>query len=188
MPDIDLILWDKVKSGNKEAFEILFRKYHTMLCLYSRRFTADMEIAREVIQDLFIYFWEHRLEIEIRYSFKSYILCAVRFNSIRRINKERRGDVSLENLPEMSEMEEFHDHLEYAELQEKILDAIATLPEQCKKVFLLSRRQKLKYSEIAETLQISVKTVEAHISKALKIIQNYLEQHLSLFIIFLNLF
>lgn len=184
MPDIDLLLWGKVKSGNREAFEILFRKYYPMLCLFSRRFTDDMEIAREVMQDLFIYLWEHRAEIEIKVSLKSYLLSAVRFNSIRRAQKERRGDISIDSISEISNDAVFHDHLEYAELQEKIMEAIAGLPDQCKRVFMLSRDKQLKYSEIAHQLQISVKTVEAHISKALRLIQIHLEQH---FITFLTI-
>jgi RNA polymerase sigma-70 factor (ECF subfamily) len=182
MPDIDIILWGRVKSGSKEAFEILFRKYYPVLCLFSRRFTNDLEISREVMQDLFVYLWEHRADIEINYSLKSYLLSAARFNSMRRIQKERRGDISIDNAPELPTYDT--DYLEYAELQEKILDAVSELPDQCKRVFLMSRNRKLKYAEIAQQLGISVKTVEAHISKALRLIQIHLKQH---FITFLTI-
>ncbi len=187
MPDIDIVLWDKVKANSREAFEVLFRKYYPMLCLFSRRFTGDMEMAREVMQDLFIYMWEHRAEIEIKVSLKSYLLSAARFNSIRRLQKERRGNVTLDKLSELPEDGAFYDHLEYAELQEQILEAISSLPDQCKRVFLLSRDQQLKYSEIASQLEISVKTVEAHISKALRLIQNHLEQTFLLILILLSI-
>lgn len=181
MPDIDLLLWNKVKSGDTEAFELLFRKHYPMLCLLSKRFTNNMDISREVVQDLFIYLWEHRNDIDIT-SFKAYLLRAVKYNSIRRIQNEKRLSVKMDNLPELSEDPVFFDHLEYAELQEKILEAISNLPEQCKKVFKLSRFQDLKYAEIAQQLNISVKTVEAHISKALRLIQNHLGSNFTTFL------
>ncbi len=175
MHDIDIILWEKVKLSDSEAFELLFRKYYLMLCLFSRRFTNDITTSREIVQDLFIYLWERRVETPINSSFKSYILRAVKYNSIRRLENDRRQGVRMDFLPENTEDAVFFDHLEYAELQEKIMQAIDSLPEQCQKVFKLSRFQLLKYSEISQKLDISVKTVEAHISKALRIIQNYLD-------------
>jgi RNA polymerase sigma-70 factor, ECF subfamily len=175
MPDIDLLIWDKVKLGDTKAFELLFRKYYPMLCLFSRRFTNDISTAREVVQDLYIYLWEHREDTKINTSFKSYILRAVKYNSIRRIDNQRRQGVSMDHLTEFTEDASYYDHLEFAELQEKILEAIASLPDQCKHVFKLHRFHQLKYSEIANKLDISTKTVEAHISKALRLIHTYLD-------------
>lgn len=186
MPDIDSNLWERVKSGNKDAFEDLYRRYYPVLCLFSRRFTGSMDSSREVVQELFIYLWEHRAEMVIKHSLKSYLLGATRYNSIRRAEKNRR----FEMLPDFEiepENATFHDHLELAELQGKILEAISRLPDQCKKVFYLSRDKNLKYSEIAQKLGISVKTVEAHISKALRLIQHHLGNHLISIILFLNL-
>lgn len=84
-------------------------------------------------------------------------------------NRKRSG-ILLENIPEYNSDSEFTDHIEYAELQDRILKTIESLPEQCKLVFMLSRFENLKHAEIALQLNISIKTVEAHISKALKIL------------------
>jgi RNA polymerase sigma-70 factor, ECF subfamily len=188
MPDNDLLLWDKVKLGDTEAFGLLFRKYYPMLCLFSRRFTNDLQTAREVVQDLFILLWEQQNDIKIKTSFKSYILRAVKYNSIRRVENERRRGIRIDHIPENMEDGAFYDHLEYAELQMIILEAIASLPDQCKKVFTLHRFHQLKYSEIALTLDISVKTVETHISKALRLIQNYLDKKFLIILVILFFF
>lgn len=172
MADIDLLLWNKVKSGDTEAYELLFRKYYPSLCLFAKRYVNDMDTAREVIQDLFIYLWEQRKELTVRQSFKSYVFRAAQYNCIRRKENDRKTGVPMSVLPETTyEDVTFHNNLEYAELKEKIMESIDGLPEQCQKVFRLSRFDQLKYSEIALQLGISVKTVETQISKAMRMIQ-----------------
>jgi RNA polymerase sigma-70 factor (ECF subfamily) len=161
-------------EDDSRAFEILFRKYYPVLCLLSKRYTHDMTTSREVVQDIFIYLWEQRKELEISTSLKSYLSAAVRYNSIRRLNDYHKVIILTDKLPDNSR--ELHDHLEYAELQTSILEAIETLPEQCRKVFIMSRFDELKYSEIAQQLKLSVKTIEAHISKALRLIQAHMDK------------
>jgi RNA polymerase sigma-70 factor (ECF subfamily) len=175
-PEIDLFLWSKVRTGDKEAFELLFHKYYSVLCILSKRYTDDISLAREVIQSLFIYLWEHRTELTITSSLKSYLFQATRYNSIRYMEKGRKRGTHLDKLPE-KEDRNFFDHVEYAELQGKILETIESLPQQCKRVFTMSRFDQLKYADIAEKLDISIKTVESHISKALRILENNLSQY-----------
>jgi RNA polymerase sigma-70 factor, ECF subfamily len=175
MPDIDLLIWDRVKSGDAGAYEILFRKYYAGLCLFAKQYTLDMSLAKEVVQDLFLYLWEYRRELAIHTSVKSYLYRAVRFNSIRKHENERKWIIPMDMLPE-SDDGDFFDNMEYAELQEKILDAIESLPEQCQKIFKLSRFEQMKYAEIATHLNLSVKTIEAQMSKALKIVQQALTE------------
>lgn len=174
MQDQELFLWSRVMEDDSRAFEILFRKYYPVLCLLSKRYTHDMTTSREVVQDIFIYLWEQRKELEISTSLKSYLSAAVRYNSIRRLNDYHKVIILTDKLPDNSR--ELHDHLEYAELQTSILEAIETLPEQCRKVFIMSRFDELKYSEIAQQLKLSVKTIEAHISKALRLIQAHMDK------------
>lgn len=175
--DIDLFLWSKVKTGDKESFELLFDKYYTLLCLLSKRYTHDISAAREIIQNLFIYLWEHRVELNITISLKAYLLRAVKYNSIRYIEKDRKIGIRMNSFPDTDHDTEFIDHIEYAELQEKILETIDALPDQCKKVFKMSRFEQLKYADIAQRLAISVKTVESHITKALRILQEKLQEN-----------
>lgn len=165
----DSIKWAGVQDDDPKAFEALFRKYYYTLCLLSKRYTHDMTTSREVVQDLFIHLWENRKNIKVTSSFRSYLASAARFNSIRRVKSDQKLVIFTDVLPDNSQ--ELNDHLEYAELQASILRSIDGLPEQCRRVFELSRFEMLKHSEIARRLEISVKTVEAHIGKALKHIQ-----------------
>ena len=176
-PEIDLFLWSKVKQGDKEAFELLFNKYYSVLCILSRRYTEDISASREIIQSLFITLWEHRADLNINTSLKSYLCQAAKFNSIRYVEKDRKKGLHMQEIPENEQDEVFFDHVEYAELQGRILETIDTLPEQCKKVFTMSRFEQLKYADIAEKLDISVKTVESHISKALRILETHLSRY-----------
>jgi RNA polymerase sigma-70 factor (ECF subfamily) len=177
MPVIDLLLWSKVKSGDTEAFELLFKKYYPQLCILSRRYTNNINDAREVVQKLFIYLWEHRDELTVNFSFRSYLYRAIKYNSIRYIENDKKTGIRMDVLPENDQSREFFDHIEYAELQGKILETVNALPDQCKKVFMLSRFEQLKYAEIAEKLNLSVKTVESHITKALRILHENLNDY-----------
>jgi RNA polymerase sigma-70 factor (ECF subfamily) len=177
MPDMDLFLWSKVKTGDKEAFQLLFEKYYSVLCLLSKRYTHDLNKSREIIQSLFIYLWERRNELSIAVSLKSYLFQAVKFNSIRYLKNDRKIGIRMDTFPEADQDKEFFDHIEYAELQGKILETIDSLPEQCQKVFKMSRFEQLKYTDIAQRLDISVKTVESHISKAIRILQDNLNNY-----------
>ena len=174
MPDIDIILWSRIQSGDKQVFEILFQKYYATLCLLSKRYTKDTASARDVVQALFIRLWEQRADIHIEVSLKAYLFRAVKYNSIRYLDNDRKIGIRMDEIPENGNDPEFFDHIEYTELQRVILDTVETLPEQCRRVFTMSRFENLKHADIAEKLNISVKTVESHITKALKILHENL--------------
>jgi len=183
MQEEDLQLWLSVQDDDPKSFELLFRKYFYTLCLLSKRYTCDITTSREVVQDLFIHLWEHRKKVEIKTEFRSYMASAVRFNSIRRIRNDQKVVIYTDRLPDNSP--ELADHLEYAELQAAIVRAVEGLPNQCRRVFELSRFEQLKHSEVAARLEISVKTVEAHIGKALKCIQQEIESFIILLVLWL---
>lgn len=178
----DNSLWENVKLGDIKSYELLFRHYYPTLCIFAKKYTNDLTTAREIIQDLFIHLWEHRERLRINTSFKAYIYQAARFNSIRRIENARLSNITLDEIPEPES--EFFDFMEYAELQEQILKAIESLPPQCSKIFKLSRFEQLTYIQIAKQLNLSVKTIEAQISKALRVIQHSIEGYLFLLIYF----
>lgn len=120
MHDCELILWNRVRADDTKAFESLFKQYYPKMCLFANRYTHDITTSREIVQDVFIHLWEHRKELEIRSSFRSYLASAVRYNSIRRLGNNKATTL-MDILPEPDQ--EFHDHLEYAELQAAILKA-----------------------------------------------------------------
>jgi RNA polymerase sigma-70 factor (ECF subfamily) len=176
MPEIDLLLWNKIKSGDSSSYELLFQKYYHLLCLFSKRYTNNFDLSREIVQDLFVHLWENRIDLNISVSLRSYLLTAVKYNSLRRVQNNRKQGICLDPLPDI-ETVEFQDNLEYAELQERLSAAIDSLPHQCQKIFKMSRYEHLKYSEIANTLGISVKTVEAQISKALRMLHEVFKEY-----------
>jgi RNA polymerase sigma-70 factor (ECF subfamily) len=176
----------RIKLGDEQAFELLYRRFYVQLCAFANKFLNDPETSQEIVQDVFAKIWEGREEIDPGDSIKAYLFKIAQnlsINSLRRKKIESRyieiyKIVYLENL-------EFpaYESLMVKELEENIANSIGKLPSQCRKVFELSRIEGLKYSEIAENLNISIKTVEAHMSKALKSLKIELSDFLNLLLI-----
>lgn len=179
----DVFIWNKLKTGDKQSYELIFKMYYPQLCLFANKFTKDFDLAREVVQDLFVYLWENKHTLHNKSSIKSYLFAAVRFNSIRRFNSQGRKTNIIKDIPEDALEINFFDEIEYAELQEVVYTTIESLSPQCKKIFKMSRFDNMTYSKIAKALNISQKTVEAHMTKALKTIQKSLDDYLLLMII-----
>jgi RNA polymerase sigma-70 factor (ECF subfamily) len=177
-----------LKEGNETAFEMLFRTYYKPLCNYAYSFLNDPDEAEEVVQSAFIGVWDKRSSIEIQSSMKSYLYRMVRnscLNVIKHANVKKQhvkyalaGGEPMDESASQSVMSQ--------ELELKIQEAMKQLPEQCRLVFQLSRFEELKYSEIAGQLNISVKTVENHMGKALKIMRSQLKDYLPLFLFFMK--
>ena len=177
-----------LREGSESAFEMLFKTYYQPLCHYAYSFLNDKDEAEEVVQSAFITVWDKRQSIEIQTSAKSYLYRMVRNACLNNIKHEKvknahakhelaGGEPAYEGASEL---------LVSSELENRIMEALKILPEQCRLVFQLSRFEELKYAEIAEQLSISIKTVENHMGKALKIMRHQLKDYLPLFIIFMK--
>lgn len=136
---------------------------------------ADKQIAEDLGQEVFMDLWNKRKQLMIKTSLGAYLSKAI---SNKTLNHLRDNKIKLAPEDKILQMPSVggsvQQSMESDELQIKIKAAIATLPERCRMVFVLSRYQQLTYSEIAENLDISVKTVENQISKALKILKEKL--------------
>lgn len=174
--------------GGITAFEMLFRTYYQPLCNYAYTFLQDREDAEEIVQSTFLMVWEKRDTLAIRTSVKPYLYAMVRnacLNVIKheKIKQRYAGE-------EIALADRSHDAVNHTiatnELEHRIKEALEELPEQCRLVFKLSRFEELKYAEIAEQLNISIKTVENHMGKALKIMREQLKDYLPLILVFLN--
>lgn len=163
-------LLSKIKEGDKNSFKLLFDLYYTDLCRFALAYLKDPDNAEDVVQNFFISFWEKRESLTINTSIKSYLFSSVRNRSLNYIRDNSKfadiDDEFLSNQPSGSI--EADSMIDTDNLEEKIRGAIEKLPVKCKEIFLLSREQNLSYKQIAERLQISVKTVENQISIALK--------------------
>ena len=176
------------KEGNVSSFEIVFKKYYNPLCNYAYSYLHEREEAEEVVQSSFLNLWEKRKKLEIKISFKSYLFMMIRnacLNKIKRSNLIRKHHVEVEAFMEVSRNVTM-EKVVSVELEEKVEQSIQSLPEQCKLIFKLSRFEELKYEEIAKQLNLSVKTVENQISKALKIMRRELKEYLPLILLTIN--
>ncbi len=173
-------------AENQEAFfEDLFHTYYKQLCRFSFRIVHDKDLAEDVVQTCLINFWQKRDSLSIQTSFKSYLFRSVYNRSINeylRTKKHTNEEISVLNETSGSPVDDPLLLIEAQETQKKIDAGIAAMPDGCRTVFMLSREEQLSYKEIAEMLQISVKTVENQMGKALRILREHL---LSLFLAFL---
>lgn len=175
-------MYEALKQGQETAFEMIFKTYYQPLCRYAWSFLSDKAEAEEVVQSAFITVWEKRTSIDVQTSFKSYLYRMIRnacLNVIKHSKvKQQHAAHALAGGEPM--YEPVTDAVHSSELEQRISDAIKTLPEQCRLVFQLSRFEELKYQEIADQLNISVKTVENHMGKALKMMRLQLRDYLVL--------
>jgi RNA polymerase sigma-70 factor, ECF subfamily len=179
---------ETLRQGNESAFEMIFRTYYQPLCRYAYSFLQDKEEAEEVVQSAFITIWEKRTTLSIETSFKSYLYRMVRNTCLNVIKHEKVKQQHVAHELAVTEVayEAVTHKVQAAELETRISEAMKTLPEQCRLVFQLSRFEELKYQEIADQLNISVKTVENHMGKALKLMREQLKDYLPLFLIFMK--
>lgn len=161
---------------NKKAFKETFLKYYTPLCNYAANNLRNIGHAEDIVQEVFLTLWEKNEAIELtgtmeQYLFKSVknkILEFVRFHQ----NYERHKAKSIEELMDKENVADVTDTYMKLEL---INNSLRHLPPKCKNVFVLHKFKGLTYAEIAEVQKISVKTVENHMLKALKILRTHLK-------------
>ena len=174
-----------IREGNERIFEEIFRKYYQSLCNYANSILKEMDEAEAVVQNLFLSIWEKRSDLEISISLKSYLYRAVHnhcLNRIKHLKVREEYQQYAVNFYDAS-YESVSQTVMKNELETKIEEAIKKLPEQCRLIFRMSRFEELKYHEIAEQLELSPKTVENQIGKALKILRVELAEYLPLNII-----
>jgi RNA polymerase sigma-70 factor, ECF subfamily len=175
-------------TGDITAFEMLFKNYYQPLCNYAYTFTQDKDEAEEVVQSTFMSFWEKRESLQIQTTVRPYLYAMVRNSCLNLLKHEKiKQKHAGEALALTDPTHESVAHDVYgSELEVQIHKALEKLPEQCRLVFKLSRFEELKYAEIAEQLDISIKTVENQMGKALKIMREQLKDYLPLLIVLMN--
>jgi RNA polymerase sigma-70 factor (ECF subfamily) len=172
---------------DKPGFEELFRSFFPGLVLFAQKYVPDQDTAKDIVHNVFINLWEKREQIDTSSTLKSYLFTSVHnrcLNHIRDQKKFVKEEAQMENL-NSSLFAVGTDNLEERELEKRIFEALQALPEKCREVFELNRFEELKYAEIAEKLGISIKTVEAQMSKALRILREKLIDYLTILILFI---
>lgn len=178
---------DSIKTLDKAAFEELFRSYFTPLCSFAQKFVRDADEAKDIVHNVFINLWNKRKEIDLETSLKSYLFQGVHNRSLNYIrdNKKLVQFDAPQNKAELGKYLESRDHLVSSEAESRINRALDDLPDKCREIFLMNRFDGLKYREIAEKLNISIKTVETQMSRALKSLRERLSDMITVLIIML---
>lgn len=175
---------------NRKDFEALFNDHYSRLCAYAYNFLKEQEGSEEIAQEVFFKLWINRTDIKIESSMESYLYRSVRnacLNLIKHINvREKYKEHNQEEIEYSEQID--RDPMNASELELKIRASIDLLPEQRKKIFILSRYEQLKYKEIAEQLGLSVKTVENQMGKALQFLRKELAEYLPLILLFFHQF
>ena len=172
----DIHIFEKIKKGDNVAFSQLFDEFYTPLCFFANRYIADLDKSRSLVQQVFVDLWIKHEQLKIHSSPKSYLYQSVKNRAIDYLRKEKKNipfSISSEN----NGSTPFLDLVEEAELIEKINKAINQLPEKCREIFILCRFENMKYTEIAEKRNISVKTVEMQMGIALKKLRQSLSDY-----------
>ncbi len=176
----------RINKGNEEAFEVLFELYYNKLLYIARNYISSKEDTEEIVQDVFVKVWKNRKNITT--NINGYLFKVTKNTCLDYLRQKKH---KLNSSGNIVQLEAFINYAALSdqnaasilekELEKKIQDSIELLPKKCKQVFVKSRIEGLKNREISDELDISVKTVENHMSKALKHMRLHLREFLSFF-------
>jgi RNA polymerase sigma-70 factor, ECF subfamily len=160
----------RIREGDAHQFESLFRSSYVSLVRFAMTIIKDRDTAEEIVQDLFFKLWRDREKLRIESSLNGYLFRSVHnrclhFIEHKKIVEKYSAEMAYSQTETRDNPSEI---LQYKELQEKVTRIIERLPDRCGRIFYMSRFEGLKYSEIAQKLSVSVKTVEANMGRALK--------------------
>ena len=179
MPD-DIIVFKKIKEGDIKTFEKVFRQFYTPLCIYASSITDRNEVSEEIVQDVFYNIWKDKENIQIQNSIKNYLYGAVKNHSLRYrehlLVQERHQEYVWNYRSEETDMSP-QDLLEYNELEGVVTNILKKLPERRAQIFNMHRMDGKKYKEIADFFSISVKTVEAEMTKTYQALRQGVKQY-----------
>jgi RNA polymerase sigma-70 factor (ECF subfamily) len=171
----DRVLLQSVQSGDEGAYDSVFRTWYPILVRVANALLRDVDAAEEVAQEVMLELWRRRHVLDADVPLRAYLLRSIRnraLNHLRHLNVRRQSESDIEatyDAPIGADQP-----VVAKELAAAVQEALRALPPRCREVFELSRVHGLRYAEIAEALDISQKTVEAQMGKALKIMRERL--------------
>ncbi len=170
----DRLLFQKIRNGDIKAFQSLFETFYASLCHYAVRFLNDDDHAREVVQIIFVRLWEKRQSLDISVSLRRYLFRSVHNQCINMLQQEKARKNYASKFADTCQEEDEDPDIVPPGGMLKLEEAISSLPRKRREIFRLSREKGMKYREIAELMNISVKTVEAQMGLALKTLREKL--------------
>jgi RNA polymerase sigma-70 factor (ECF subfamily) len=169
--DSEVLLQRTFDTDPRQGCSLLFRLYYAPLCSHAIRFVYSKQVAEDIVAEVFCRFWDNEIFLRIDTSYRAYLFKSVRHSAYNYVKFELSKKSPREKY-EIDQASSCPDEiLQYDELYHLLEETINALPQQCKKVFVLSRMENKRYNDIAKELDISVKAIEAHISKALRILR-----------------
>lgn len=161
-----------LKQGSPKAYSHMVDTYHNMLCFYAFKLAKDHDLAKDIVQNVFISIWRMRRNLKDDFTVKSYLYKSV-YHEFLNQNRSKKNVVQLDKkyLDALSEIVEEENDKSIDRLIKLVNQEIEKLPSKCKRTFLLSKKEGLSNIEITEYLNVSIKSVEAHITKAFSILR-----------------
>lgn len=188
----DLVI--NIIAGDKSSFEKVYRYYYSRLNYFAKQYVFDSEIAKNIVQDVFTELWVKRNVLQEETNLNAWLFTVTKNKSLKIIShlKSQKNYSNYINSRQLvinySALSDFDtSNFVFEELQSQIDEALDKLSPACRKVFEMSRFEDLKNKQIAEELNLSIKTVEAHISKALRSLKSALKDYLPIFYILFHL-
>ena len=181
----DFLFVEKLKKGDYNAYTLLMNNYYKNLCGYANLFTKDPSMSEDIVQNVFVKLWVYRKKIDPNIPIKRYLHKSV-YNEFIDQYRKNKSVISLEEKHLRTINTIIDDNsFDIEKLMTRVNNEIEKLPEKCKKVFILNKKEGLTHDEIAEYLQISKKTVEGHITRAFKILNQKLGKKIKSILIIL---
>ncbi|TLX78454.1 RNA polymerase sigma-70 factor [Labilibacter sediminis] len=178
-------LLNRLAKGDKNAFEEMFTIYYQQLVVFASKLVYDVDLSRDLVQEVIVNYYEKRNSIEIHTSLKAHLYQSVRNRCLNHIKREQvlRTHHSAIYAEKKDSNQAFYDLVEETELENRIYQVIKALPKQCQKIFEMSRFEGKSNTDIAEELSISKRTVETQISNALKKIRSKLSNYIAVTVV-----
>tara|TARA_B100001778_G_C18588938_1_gene631247 strand:+ start:138 stop:722 length:585 start_codon:yes stop_codon:yes gene_type:complete len=181
----DFLFVEKLKKGDYDAYTLLMNNYYKNLCGYANLFTKDPSKSEDIVQNVFVKLWVYRKKIDSNIPIKRYLHKSV-YNEFIDQYRKNKSIISLEekHLKAINTVID-NNSFDIEQLMTRVNNEIEKLPGKCKRVFILNKKEGLTHDEIAEYLQISKKTVEGHITRAFKILNQKLGKKIKSILIIL---
>ncbi|GAB3997382.1 hypothetical protein GCM10028807_42440 [Spirosoma daeguense] len=177
--DAEFLIRQAFAENARRGYELLFRRYYRTLCSQAVRFVHSRAVAEDLVSEVFFSFWKNQVQQHITTTYQAYLYAAVRKRAYTHLRQEfQQGTTSTDTETDVTETDVALDPeqlLQYTELSQRIEETVRALPPQCQRVFIMSRFEGKKHREIADELQISPKTIEAHLSRALSQLRQTLQ-------------
>jgi RNA polymerase sigma-70 factor, ECF subfamily len=184
----ELQLFERLRNDDEAAFKVIYNDFYSKLYYFVLEFVPLKETAENIVQDTFVTLWNKRNQLKDDSNLTSYLFTVAKNNALKKLRDKKYSQKLFSNAIDVGELDLNAETLStvdtsvcaFMDIEQIIQETLVSLPPQCRKVFELSRFQEMKNREIAEELNISVKTVEKHISKGIKTFKIALKDYLPL--------